>query len=71
MQRWARPPPREREAFRDRCPHLLARGRTVGVVRTPRAGSSRPWDTTVISTNGPPAYDEEYDRLPPLLAAND
>lgn len=44
---------------------------TVGVLLTPRAGSSRPWDTTVISTNGPPAYDaEEYDRLTPLLAAN-
>lgn len=44
---------------------------TVGVLLTPRAGSSRPWDTTVIATNGPPAYDaEEYDRLTPLLAAN-
>lgn len=44
---------------------------SVGVLLTPRAGSRRPWDTTVIATNGPPAYDdEEYDRLAPLLAAN-
>lgn len=44
---------------------------TVGVVLTPRAGDGRPWDTTVISTNGPPAFDDdEYNRLAPLLAAN-
>lgn len=44
---------------------------TVGVLLTPRAGGHRPWDTTVIATNGPPAYDdEEYDRLRPLLAPN-
>jgi len=30
---------------------------TVGVLLTPRADGPRPWDTTTISTNGPPAYD--------------
>lgn len=44
---------------------------TVGVLLTPRPGRGRPWDTTVISTNGPPTYDaEEFDRLEPLLAPN-
>jgi hypothetical protein len=37
---------------------------TVGVLLTPRADGSRPWDTTAISTNGPPAFDAaEYARL--------
>jgi hypothetical protein len=44
---------------------------TVGVLLTPRAHGGRPWDTTVISTNSPPAYDQkEFDRLTPLLAPN-
>jgi hypothetical protein len=37
---------------------------TVGVLLTPRPDGARPWDTTAISTNGPPAYDAaEYARL--------
>lgn len=37
---------------------------TVGVLLTPRPDGPRPWDTTTISTNGPPAYDAaEYARL--------
>ncbi len=37
---------------------------TVGVLLTPRPDGPRPWDTTTISTNGPPAYDTaEYARL--------
>lgn len=30
---------------------------TVGVLLTPRPDAPRPWDTTTLSTNGPPAYD--------------
>ncbi len=37
---------------------------TVAVLLTPRADGPRPWDTTTIATNGPPAYDaDEYRRL--------
>lgn len=37
---------------------------TVGVLLTPRSDGQRPWDTTTIATNGPPAYDTaEYARL--------
>ena len=37
---------------------------TVGVLLTPRPDGPRPWDTTTISTEGPPAYDAaEYARL--------
>lgn len=42
---------------------------TVGIVLTPRPDTGRPWDTTVIATNGPAYFDdEEYDMLTPLLA---
>ncbi|MFC7619380.1 hypothetical protein [Microlunatus sp. GCM10028923] len=44
---------------------------TVGVLLTPRAHGGRPWDTTVMASNGPPAYDQqEFDRLSPLLTPN-
>jgi hypothetical protein len=44
---------------------------TVGVLLTPRPDGERPWDTTVISTNGPPAYDAaEYDRLTKTFTPN-
>jgi hypothetical protein len=44
---------------------------TVGVLLTPRADGLRPWDTTTISTNGPPAYDAaEYARLTKAFQPN-
>lgn len=44
---------------------------TVGVLLTPRADGLRPWDTTAISTNGPPAYDAtEYARLAEVFKPN-
>jgi hypothetical protein len=44
---------------------------TVGVLLTPRPDGSRPWDTTAISTNGPPAYDAaEYARLTKVFKPN-
>ncbi|MGY1714071.1 hypothetical protein ACI78R_06410 [Geodermatophilus sp. SYSU D01106] len=44
---------------------------TVGVLLTPRADGLRPWDTTAISTNGPPAYDAaEYARLTKVFKPN-
>jgi hypothetical protein len=44
---------------------------TVGVLLTPRPDGSRPWDTTAISTNGPPAYDAaEYARLTKAFKPN-
>jgi len=44
---------------------------TVGVLLTPRADGRRPWDTTTIATNGPPAYDAaEYARLTKAFKSN-
>lgn len=44
---------------------------TVGVLLTPRPDGPRPWDTTTISTNGPPAYDPaEYARLTETFKPN-
>lgn len=44
---------------------------SVGVLLTPRPDGPRPWDTTTISTNGPPVYDaEEYARLTETFAPN-
>jgi len=44
---------------------------TVGVLLTPRADGPRPWDTTTIATNGPPAYDAaEYARLTKAFMPN-
>lgn len=44
---------------------------TVGIVLTPRADGLRSWDTTAISTNGPPAYDAaEYARLTEAFKPN-
>jgi hypothetical protein len=44
---------------------------TVGVLLTPRADGLRPWDTTAISTNGPPEYDAaEYARLTKVFKPN-
>lgn len=44
---------------------------TVGVLLTPRPDGPRPWDTTTISTNGPPAYGpEEYARLTETFTPN-
>lgn len=40
---------------------------TVGVLLTPRPDAPRPWDTTTLATNGPPAYDAaDYGRLTEL-----
>lgn len=45
---------------------------TVGVLLTPRPDGLRPWDTTTISTNGPPAYDAvDYARLTQIHSSND
>lgn len=44
---------------------------TVGVLLTPRPDGRRAWDTTTISTNGPPAYDAvEYGRLTKAFTPN-
>ncbi|WP_203569233.1 hypothetical protein [Aestuariimicrobium ganziense] len=44
---------------------------TVGVLLTPRPDGPRPWDTTMISTNGPPAYDSiDYARYTELFKPN-
>lgn len=44
---------------------------TVGVLLTPRPDGQRPWDTTTIATNGPPAYDAaEYARLTEAFRPN-
>lgn len=44
---------------------------TVGVLLTPRPDGHRPWDTSTISTNGPPAYDlDEYARLTEAFTPN-
>lgn len=44
---------------------------TVGVLLTPRPDGPRPWDTTTISTNGPPAYEAaEYSRLTKTFRPN-
>ncbi|MBO0607644.1 hypothetical protein [Myceligenerans salitolerans] len=44
---------------------------TVGVLLTPRPDGPRPWDTTTISTNGPPPYDAtEYARLTKVFEPN-
>ncbi|MBC9956449.1 hypothetical protein [Yimella sp. cx-51] len=44
---------------------------TVGVLLTPRPDGPRPWDTTLIATNGPPAYDaDEYAHLTQVFKPN-
>ena len=44
---------------------------TVGTLLTPRSDGPRPWDTTTIATNGPPAYDAtEYARLTKTFRPN-
>ena len=44
---------------------------TVGILLTPRPDGARPWDTTAISTNGPPVYDTaEYARLTKAFTPN-
>lgn len=44
---------------------------TVGILLTPRHDGPRAWDTTTISTNGPPAFDdEEYARLAHVFEPN-
>lgn len=44
---------------------------TVGILLTPRPDGPRPWDTTTISTNGPPAYDAaDYARLTKAFKPN-
>lgn len=44
---------------------------TVGVLLTPRPDGPRPWDTTTMSTNGPPAYDAaEHTRLTKVFQPN-
>ncbi|MBA8792845.1 hypothetical protein FHX74_000439 [Friedmanniella endophytica] len=45
---------------------------TVGVLLTPRPDGPRAWDTTTISTNGPPAYDDaDYERLTEVFLPSD
>lgn len=44
---------------------------TVGVLLTPRPDGPRPWDTTMLATNGPPSYDAaEYERMTELFKPN-
>lgn len=44
---------------------------TVGVLLTPRPDAPRPWDTTTLSTNGPPAYDAaDYARFTEMFTPN-
>lgn len=61
-----------RQEFLDKCG---ARGPiypwTVGILLTPRPDGPRAWDTTTISTNGPPSFDEaEYARLTQVFEPN-
>ena len=45
---------------------------SVAVLLTPCVDQRRPWDTTVLATNGPPHFDEEeYVRLEPILAVTE
>lgn len=45
---------------------------TVGVLLTPRPDGGRPWDTSVVATDGPAHFDDdEYERLFTVFPAND
>ena len=45
---------------------------TVGVLLTPRPDGGRPWDTSVVATDGPPYFDDdEYERLLSIFPASD
>lgn len=45
---------------------------TVGVLLTPRPDGGRPWDTSVVATDGPAHFDDdEYERLFTIFPPND